>query len=78
MVSFVILEDKVCSISLGISLLLVSLLFVKLDIIGWMCKVHCFAICSSCLYRKQLTLLVETNIRYCVSSCVIRNDSGIF
>lgn len=77
-VSYVLLEDNVYSISFGISLLLISLLFVKLDIVGWLCKVHCFAICSSCLHKKQLTLSVETNIRYCVSSCIIRNDSGIF
>ena len=60
-------------VPLLISLLLVSLLFVKLDIVGWVCKVHCFAICPSCWHKKQLTLSVETNIR----SCVIRNDSGI-
>ena len=71
MVSFVILEDKVCSISLGISLLLVSLLFVKLDIVGWVCNVHCFAICPSYLDKKPLAL---TNIQYCVSSCIIKND----
>ena len=65
-------------VPLLISLLLVSLLFVKLDIVGWVCKVHCFAICPSCLHKKQLALSVETNIRDCVSSCVIRNDSEIF
>ena len=60
------------------SLLLISLLFVELDVVGWVCEAHCCAICPSCLHKKQLTLSVETNIRYCVSSCGIRNYSGVF